>query len=557
MNPSRELAQAVEAFQGGDLDRARSLAEQGLAEAASPPLEHLLGLIHCRKGDPSKGVEHLRSAAEAEPGNAAFKLMLIRALVDSGRAGEVLAMPEPPPPSTPADLALWYARAEAADSAGEPEAAALVWSQLCDARPGDPRAWINLARSLLSLARYDEAEAAYRRALEIAPADVDALHELGLTYNRTNRNDELAALLDQALAAGLPKDRLAYLWALRLFRDGNADAALEQLLKAPREQDPARWHRLRAKIADSTGDEAAAFEAAKEMNRAVPGFARWRARSHEHRAQLRELAATITPEWAGRIRPLDPAESGAAPAFLVGFPRSGTTLLDTFLMGDPATMVLEEVPLLNQASKTAGPLIGLPDWPNSKLEEIRSRYLQDLAHLGDCEGKLVVDKFPINLQSAPLIHALFAGSPVIFAQRHPCDAVLSGFMQNFVPNLGMANFLDLEDSADFYDCLMSVWTASRACLGLNVRTVIYEELVTDPEPVLRGLLEFLGLAWDERVLDHRRTAEERGPVVTASFSQIPQPVTASAVGRWKRYEKQLEPVLPVLLPWAERLGYRD
>ena len=78
-----------------------------------------------------------------------------------------------------------------------------------------------------------------------------------------------------------------------------------------------------------------------------------------------------------------------------------------------------------------------------------------------------------------------------------------------------------------------------------------------PESVLRPLIGFLGLEWDDRLLDHTRTAKARGAIITPSYDQVTEPVNTKAAGRWKRYRKQLEPVLPILLPWAERLGYSE
>jgi hypothetical protein len=94
-------------------------------------------------------------------------------------------------------------------------------------------------------------------------------------------------------------------------------------------------------------------------------------------------------------------------------------------------------------------------------------------------------------------------------------------------------------------------------MNLNVHTVVYEELVRDPRAVLRPLLAFLGLDWHERILDHRRTAKDRGTIVTPTYDQVTEPLNTRASGRWKRYERQLEPILPVLLAWAKKLGYAD
>jgi len=258
-----------------------------------------------------------------------------------------------------------------------------------------------------------------------------------------------------------------------------------------------------------------------------------------------------TPAAAQRLKPF-------SIAFLVGFPRSGTTLADTFLMGHSDCLVLEELPLLNDAASSLGPMEGLPDVHCRLLEDARESYLEQVGQIvGERNAKVVIDKFPLNLLAAPIIHSLFPGAPVIFVQRHPCDAVLSGFMQSFEPNVGMASFLELEDAADFYDRVMRVWDASRRALDLNVHTIIYERLVADPAGTLRPIIDALGLEWDEGMLDHMSTAARRGALLNTSYNQVTEPLHRAASGRWRRYEKQLAPVLPVLLPWAERLGYAD
>lgn len=596
-----ELAQAVAAFQGGDLDRAQSLAEQGLAAAPSPPLHHLLGLIHCRRGDPGSGVGHLRAAAEAEPGNATFQLMLIRALVDSGQAEEVLAMPLPPSPSTPAGLALWQARAEAAGAAGKPELAADAWRKFAEARPGDWRAlghlgnalgklnrWPEAAEALVqaarlnpddpavqadavsallragllhyALARYDEAEREFRLAYSLAPANRDVIRHLGAALERTNRLEELAKLLDESVAIGFSTDELAFLFALHAWREGRVEEARDFLSRANPDDDPVAWNALLARIADRMGECDMAFEAAGAMNRAaidraVPADFReeWERKSLAYREEQRDLARTITPQWAALIPVLREPQLKRV-AFLLGFPRSGTTLLDTFLLGHPQVEVLEEKQLVGAAGQVTGPVAGLPDISPSKLERARATYLDLLAeHVGPRFSGLVIDKFPLDMGSAPLIHALFPGAPIIFAQRHPCDVVLSAYMQP----VGMVNFSDIRDAADYYDAMMGIWTASLDVLPLRVHRAVYEELVSEPEAVLRPLVDFLGLDWDERVLAHQETARKRGTIITPSYDQVTEPVTTKPVGRWKRYRKQLEPVLPILLPWAEKLGYRD
>ena len=662
MQVGSPFAEAIAAFQRGELDRARTLAEQELdQESGSAPAQHLLGLIDCRTGHLESGVERLRRASEAEPGNIAFRVMLMRALVDSGRAGEALALPAPDSATELSTLALWHARAEAADAAGDPAIAEKAWRIIASARPADWRAVSNhgnalaaqgrwaeagealssaaalnpsdllirrnagsalvqadrfaealdhfiavgkadpkdvenrvlLGRALARLQRYDEsiaefeaakaevgetaaielglgrchfakmrfaeAEAALRRALAIDPTDRAIVHQLGLVLERTNQLEALSKLLNDAFAVGHGRDRLSYFWAVLARREGRLDEARELLIESDPSDDPKAWYRLKAKIADELGNSDDAFEAATAMNLAardhamsVTDFDASQRKASAYRDGLRQLARTITPEWAARV-PLLSEPTPRAIAFLVGFPRSGTTLLDTFLMGHPKVVVIEEEQLVGKARQVVGDIKDLPGISRQLLEKARETYLDALAErvCADFAG-VVVDKFPLDMAMAPLIQAMFPGAPIIFAQRHPCDVVLSGFVQGF----GLDDFADIRELAEYYDAMMGIWTNSRELMSLNAHTVVYEDLVRDPETTLKPLLQFLRLDWDDRLLDHRATARARGAIVTPSYDQVTEPLSKAPSGRWRRYEEQLAPVLPVLLPWAERLGYR-
>ena len=162
---------------------------------------------------------------------------------------------------------------------------------------------------------------------------------------------------------------------------------------------------------------------------------------------------------------------------------------------------------------------------------------------------------PLDMVLAGLLHRLFPDARFIFAERHPADVVLSCFITNFRLNDAMANFLDLEDSARFYDLAMTHWQQCRSIFSLDVHELRYEHMVADLEGAVRPLLDWLGLPWDQGMLDHRQTARGRGYVTTASYAQVTEPIYGRAAGRWVRYRDHLEPVLPVLAPWAERLGY--
>jgi hypothetical protein len=266
-------------------------------------------------------------------------------------------------------------------------------------------------------------------------------------------------------------------------------------------------------------------------------------------------AEVVTPDWASRMPTLAPDDGIPDLAFVVGFPRSGTTLLDTFLMGHPQTHVVEEGRMLEQATLVISESPGA-DWPLDLVTRARSVYLDELRRNvpADFNG-LVVDKHPMNMMRLAVLHALFPSAKVLFVQRHPCDVVLSGYMQSFRLNHAMANFLDLADAADLYDASMTMWTRSRDAVPQAIHSVVYERLTADPGTELKPALAFLGLDWHDELLDHQTTAKKRGLISTASYDQVVQPLSRAPSGRWRRYRKQLESVLPVLVPWAERLGY--
>jgi tetratricopeptide (TPR) repeat protein len=638
--------EAIAAFQRGDLDRARGLAEQQLDREPSAPLLHLMGLIECRGGRLESGIAWLRRALQANPDDLASRVMLARALVDSGRPQEALEVASKPAGYTPPELALWHARAEAADAAQEWEQSAEAWGVMCIAHPNEWPSWCNRGLALTELRRWPEAIEALSRGVELNPAqlplrralatalsragrfhdaadelgrwveaspddvenrilfarlladlgrqdesdaqldkaariagapgfeetadtllaiakkppnhelDITMLRELAQLLERSNRTEALQVLLAAAEHEGVEREQLGYAAAAAAFREGHTEEARRILLMSPPEP-LGRWHTLMSRIADALGDADTAFAEADAANRAQQDFEDWRERGQRHLEFIGALGDAITPQWAARLQALPP-DGRTPPAFLVGFPRSGTTLLDTFLLGHPDTLVLEEIPVVSAVESALGDMRELPERSPIELARARDAYNAKLArHVQSGFSGLVIDKMPLNMLAAPYLFSVFPDAPFIFAQRHPCDAVLGCFMQSFAPNAGMACFLDIHTAAEFYDAAMRLWTRSREALNLKVQTVVYEQLVADPEPELRPVIDFLGLEWRDELLDHRATAKARSGIRTPSYNQITQPLTRAASGRWKRHAKHLEPVLPILLPWAERLGYSD
>ena len=402
-----------------------------------------------------------------------------------------------------------------------------------------------------------DAEHAFRAAITLDPALVDAYLGLAIQYEHTNREDEFAPLIALAEANGLDAGPLAFLRALEHRRAKRFEEGLACIAMVPPDIEPERSAHTRATLLDRLGrsDEAfAAFEQTALLHQANPTEPL--RRGAEARDQLRGELALLTPEWAASWTGAHPLAARPDPVFLVGFPRSGTTLLDTILMGHPATTVMEEQPPLNFVEKAIGGLSALPALDAAAIASAQAHYYDEVAKVADLPaGNVLIDKSPLFLNKVPLIRWLFPRAKFILALRHPCDVLLSCFMSNFRLNSAMANFLRLDDAAEFYDLNFRHWERSRALFGPNVHSIVYERLVEDVEAEVRPLFDFLELDWHEAALDHRRTARARGLITTASYSQVTEPIYTRAAGRWQRYRRHLEPVLPALDPWVRKFGY--
>ena len=402
-----------------------------------------------------------------------------------------------------------------------------------------------------------QAEAAYRRAITIEPTLTDAYLGLIIQYEHSNREEEFTPLIALGEANGLEEGALAFMRAMEHRRAGRFEEALALLAQVPETVDPERTMHLRGTLLDRLNRPAEAFVAFVATNELhAKALSDPLARAAGLRDELRTDQAMMTPEWVAGWSGTISAPERPDPVFLVGFPRSGTTLLDTILMGHPDTIVMEEQPPLNIVAKKLGGLSALATMDEAALGAARDHYYREVETIQPLEpGRLLVDKSPLFLTKALLIARLFPNARFILALRHPCDVLLSCFMSNFRLNSAMSNFLRLGDAAEFYDLVFQHWEKARALLPLNVHTIVYERLVEDVEGEVRPLFDWLGLDWHEQALDHRSTAKARGLVTTASYSQITEPIYKRSSGRWTRYREQLEPVLPVLKPWVEKFGY--
>lgn len=618
--PPESLVPALTLYRRGDLAGARAAAEAALAaEPDNSEVAAFAGLVTAQSGDPEAAIPHFRRVLAALPGDVPTRLNLATALLATGRigeAGEAAAAGGADPRLTriAAYAAQQEGRLEAAAAGyekvvaafpddwesfnnlgnvraamGDVDGAVAALQQAIRLRPDMVEMVINLSNVLGRSERHEMRQAIMREAARVSPLDsrvqtelgvaeaeagdfaaaeaayraairgdagfLPAYVELGLLLETQNRIDDLEALLGAAGDRGLAGPELGFLRAWLLRRQGRFSEALPLAEAAPASIDPVRRAQLLGEIHDRLGRSAPAFAAFAEMNRAAAAAAP-EPPGPGYRARVAADAALLTPGQVAAWTPVDLASMPPAPVFIIGFPRSGTTLLDTLLMNMPVLHVLEEMPVLDEAEAALGGTERLAALSSAEANALRSLYFEALEALSPpAPGQLVVDKFPLHMARAPLIHRLFPDARIVFVERHPCDTVLSCFMANFQLNQAMRSFTDLEAAARLYDKVFDAWTRARELLPLDIHTVRYERMTADLEGEMRPLLGFLGLPWDPEVLDNRAAAAGRDYVRTASYAQVGEPVYSRAAGRWTRYREQMAPVLPILAPWAERMGY--
>lgn len=496
------------------------------------------------------------------------------ALLNLGIVRVALGKPEQALESFLAVLALDPANTDAYFNAGlcqhllrQYDAAEYSYQRAIELDSRNPRAHLQLGWLYNERLDTDSALQQFRKALDLNPRDPEAWAEIAIVYEQTNQLDEAARAVDAGLAAAPGDPGLQLEQAKLARRNGDADAALRGL----RAIDHARLHpRLHQQFQyelgwslDRAGEHAealAAFEKGNSLASRSP-----RALNTDAQAFDRQLDAIEA--WLQRDAPApapDPDEdSGEDLCFLLGFPRSGTTLLDVMLDGHPDIASIEEQPTIEVLAQSLayhsdGYPAAMAQLDRDARDALRGQYRDNVAALfdGGIQGaRLIVDKMPIRTVHAAFIQRLFPKARFLFALRHPCDVVLSNYMQQYAANEVFVHFYTLSESVRTYDRVMKIWEDTLARLPLRHAYVRYEELIADPDRVLRETCTFLDLPWSEDLAAHQTNLKDRQRIATNSYGQVAEPIYTRAVNRWLVYREALTEFLPVLRPHAEYFGY--
>lgn len=532
----------------GAADEARSIA---LDHRGHRGLARLAGYFHQQDGNWADAIDAYRVALAAAPhdweswnnlgnclANAGERIQAIEAFEASINASPYPSLPE-----------IFLNLSQALDPVVQRDARLRNAEEAVRRFPEHHQVRIELGLAQAAAGQLDAARETLKSAAAVEKHFGEARIELGLLLENQNRLDDLDILIAESEAVD-PRPELAFLKAWSLRRRERFDEADREASLIPETVNPLRTAQVRAEIAERLGRSEEAFAHFAAMNLASraahpPGS------GVTYRMEIeRQTAEMNAPLQSVPAEPDAPQD----PVFIVGSPRSGTTLLDTLLTALPELQVFEEQPMLSTVEAEFPDLSRESD--PKRVRAARQRYYTLAEGLeGPLAGRRLVDKMPLHMTHMPVIQRLFPDAAIVLVERHPCDAVLSCFMANFAPNHAMRSYTDLDEAARTYSAIFTNFDRARELLPLNLHRVRYERMIGDLEGEMRPLLSFLGLEWRDAVLDNQKQAASRGAVRTASYAQIGQPLYQRAVGRWQRYAKQLEPVLPVLQPWIDRLGY--
>ncbi|HEX9138529.1 MAG TPA: tetratricopeptide repeat protein [Steroidobacteraceae bacterium] len=523
----------------GDLDRALVAYQRALE--LRPDLAELhnrLGNLQMQLGHPGEAERCYRKAIELAPDQAAVYGNLGNALRDLGRLEEAMT----------------------------------CFRRALELQPTLPEIFNNLGNALMDLTQLTEAESSYRQALALKPEYATAFLGLSMTLRKMGRSDEAEASCGKAVEIA-PNNAEALTFMAEFLADRGDFAGAERLFRQAISIDPelpvawagiprfrkmgsndANWlttaQRLIGKELPVRHEISLRFSVGKyfdDVKNYEQAFANYR-RANDlvcqyglkyDRQRLSQLVdrriALYDRMWLERER--SGAINARRPVFVVGMPRSGTTLIEQILASHPAGFGAGELSYWNTAAANYESSVFATNASPGAVSTFGEGYLKVLQSLAP-DAMRVVDKMPANFMNLGLMHAALPEARIIHVRRHPIDTCLSVYFQNFSTALPYAN--DLEDLAHYYSEYLRMIAHWRAVLPPDrLLEIRYEALINEPEVWSRRLVEFIGLPWDPRCLEFHTVSRR---VTTASKWQVRQKISKSSIDRWRNYEQHIGPL---------------
>ncbi|MFB9979742.1 tetratricopeptide repeat-containing sulfotransferase family protein [Mesorhizobium kowhaii] len=543
------MQQALQLHQAGRRQEAEAIYRQVLAQKANhAAAAHFLGLLLHQTGRSAEGVDLIEQSVRLQPGNPDFLNNLGTVLRDLGQVAAAVDCFRKAVTLRPDQLAARDNLGSSLKQLGQFEGAEDIYRGTLGRNPFHVRARIGLAETLQEAGRLDEALAVFREALTIRPKDADLLHGLGVGLMEKGKLDEAVDLFRQALAVD-PGMARAWLMLTQVKRQKERDSELTSMeaqhAKTP--QDSLARMQLSFGLGKANDD-------LKDYGRAFDYFAEGNAIRRKGidydaartRAEFEAMKATFDAGFFEKHKPSSITDD--TPIFVVGMPRSGTTLVEQIIASHPQVYGAGELSILKTAVGKQFPLTmkggfpaGIADMPDKAFAEAGEAYL-DMLHARYPGFKHVTDKMPGNFLLVGFLHLMLPKAKIVHCARDAAATCLSIYKVHFRGDSHRYGY-DLGELADFHNLYTDIMAHWHTVLPGVVHDVRYEDFVADQEGQTRALIAHLGLPWNDAVLSFHETDR---PVRTASAAQVRQPMYQGSVDLWKRYGDRLKPLLDKL-----------
>ncbi|MBZ9983717.1 MULTISPECIES: tetratricopeptide repeat-containing sulfotransferase family protein [unclassified Mesorhizobium] len=540
------MQRALQLHQAGRRQEAEALYRQVLTHKVNhAAAAHFLGLLLHQTGRSAEGLGLLEQSVRLQPKNPDFLNNLGTVMRDLGRVAAAADFFRGAVALRPDQLAARDNLGSSLKQLGQFEGAEEIYRGTVARNPFHFRARIGLAETLQEAGRLDEALAVFRGALSIRPKDAELLHGLGVGLMEKGELDEAADLFRQALAAD-PGMARAWLMLTQVKRQKERDAELTGMEAQHAKALPDSLARMQ--LAFGLGK---VNDDLKDYNRAFDYFAEGNAirrkgidyDAERTRAEFEAMKTVFDRDFFQKHRPS--AISDDTPIFVVGMPRSGTTLVEQIIASHPQVYGAGELGILKTAVGRQFPATmpggfpwGVSDAPDTDFAEAGRAYL-DMLHARYPHMRHVTDKMPGNFLLVGFIHMMMPKARIIHCARDAAATCLSIYKVHFRGDSHRYGY-DLGELADFHNLYTDIMAHWHKVLPGVVHDVRYEDFVADQEGQSRALIDYLGLPWDDAVLSFHQTDR---PVRTASAAQVRQPMYQGSVDLWKRYGDRLKPLL--------------
>lgn len=552
----------------GRLDEATTELRQALRLKLDDADAHLcLAAALARQGQPDAAEASYREVLRLQPGHLVARLGLAEALCNRGQPGEAeRILRQAPPTREPALAAALAHRLGITLKQQKKYAQALAMFDAAQShQPDSPAVDFVRGETLQQMGQWEQAALSFRKVLAQRPGHANAAACLALISALTGDFAEAREWATKALARALVHGIAHIALALAEIEDGDFAAASERLREVLEDEaaPKAEGTAVAAGFAGDAFDRHHRYAEAFAVSRASKAMLReiWPAGDRRMTDIARELTNYLekAERWKAGEDSNASADQPAGHVFLLGFLRSGTTLVETILATDPNVVHADEVDFLGEAARTflmdAAGIARLATLSEAELAHWRAGYWHAVREAQFPVGKKIfVDKMPVDTFRLPLIARLFPTAKIVFAIRDPRDVVLSCFRRHFDPTIYSREFLRLEDCAGLYAAAMALADVCRKKLPLDILELRYEDIVDNFDSTIRALCDFTGVDWSETMRDFGRAAETID-LRSASARQVRRGLYSGAAGHWRNYREELAPVLPILAPWAARFGY--